>query len=45
MQLRDLTGIAFPNAIEEALHDPIRHHTSVKVNEMKDIVKEKLGIQ
>ena len=44
-QLRDLTGIAFPNAIEEALHDPIRHHTSVKVNEMKDIVKEKLGIQ
>lgn len=44
-QLKELTGIPFPNAVDEALHDPILHDTTVKVSEMKEIVKKKLGLQ
>lgn len=45
LRLKEHTNIPFPAAVNEALHDPIRHETVVTVDNMKDIVKDKLNIR
>lgn len=43
-RLQTLTHTPFPKAIDEALNGTILHHTVVPVDEMKQAIKDKLGI-
>lgn len=42
--LKSVTKVPFPPAIEEALYDPIRHDTVIPLSKMREIVLKKLNI-
>ena len=44
-RLRELSGVAYPKAIEELLHAEVRHDTVIASDEMQDSVESILGLK